>query len=82
MNNGLSIKVTVNRMPGSTGGRPVGTDKNGNESGERMVSGRNTILRRSGIYPGENTRLNLKGKQKKSKQTICDQKEKIARIRA
>ena len=35
---------------------------NGNESGERMVSGRNAILRRSGMYPGKNTRLNLTGK--------------------
>ena len=49
-------------MPGSTGGWPVVTDKNGNESGERMVSGRNAILRRSGMYPGKNTRLNLTGK--------------------
>ena len=29
---------------------------------EWYVSGRNAILRRSGIYPGKNTRLNLTGK--------------------
>ena len=33
----------------------MGADQNGDESGKEMVSGRNTVLRRSGIYPGENT---------------------------
>ena len=31
------------------------TDQNGDESGKRMVSGGNTILRRSGICTGKNT---------------------------
>ena len=33
----------------------MGTNKNGDESGKGMVSGRNTVLWGSGIYPGENT---------------------------
>ena len=33
----------------------MGADQNGDESGKGMVSGRNTVLRRSGIYLGENT---------------------------
>ena len=33
----------------------MGKDQNGNEFGERMVSGGNTVLRRFGIYLGENT---------------------------
>ena len=33
----------------------VGTNKNGDESGKRMVSGGNIILRRSGICTGKNT---------------------------
>ena len=32
-----------------------GSDQNGDESGKGMVSGRNTVLRRFGIYLGENT---------------------------
>ena len=33
----------------------MGADQNGDESGKGMVSGRNTVLRRFGIYLGENT---------------------------
>ena len=33
----------------------MGSDQNGDESGKGMVSGRNTVLRRFGIYLGENT---------------------------
>ena len=33
----------------------MGTNQNGDESGKGMVSGRNTVLWGSGIYPGENT---------------------------
>ena len=33
----------------------MGVDQNGDESGKGMVSGRNTVLRRFGIYLGENT---------------------------
>ena len=63
-------------MHGSTGGRPVGTDKNGNEFGERMVSGRNAILRRAGIYPGENTRLNLTENRRKRNRKSTVKKKK------
>ena len=54
----------------------MGTDKNGNESGERMVSGRNAILRRFGIYPGENTRLNLTENSKKRNRQFAVRKKK------
>ena len=33
----------------------MGADQNGNESVKGMVSGRDIVLWRSGIYPGENT---------------------------
>ena len=33
----------------------MGADKNGDESCNGMVSGGNTVLRRSGVCPGENT---------------------------
>ena len=34
------------------------TDKNGNESGERMVFGGNTVLWRSGVCTGKDTGIN------------------------
>ena len=54
----------------------MGTDKNGNEFGERMVSGRNAILRRAGIYPGENTRLNLTENRRKRNRKSTVKKKK------
>ena len=36
----------------------MGTDQNGDESGERMVSGGDTILRKSGICAGKDTGIN------------------------
>ena len=36
----------------------MGTDQNGDESGKRMVSGGDTLLRRSGICAGENIGIN------------------------
>ena len=36
----------------------MGTDKNGDESGKRMVTGGDTLLWRSGICAGEDTRIN------------------------
>ncbi len=40
----------------------VGKDTNGNESGERMVFGWNTILWRSGVCTGKDTGLKQTGK--------------------
>ena len=34
------------------------SEQNGNESIKRMVSGRNSVLWKSGIYSGENTGMN------------------------
>ena len=42
----------------SSGGRPVDTDKNGDESCNGMVSGWNALLRRFGICAGKNTGIN------------------------
>ena len=39
----------------------MGKDQNGNESGERMVSGGNTVLRRSGVCTGKDTGINQTG---------------------
>ena len=39
----------------------MGKDTNGNESGERMVFGWNTILWRSGVCTGKDTGINLSG---------------------
>ena len=36
----------------------MGTDQNGDESGKRMVSGRDTLLWRSGICAGKDTWIN------------------------
>ena len=36
----------------------MGTDQNGDESGKRMVTGGDTLLWRSGICAGEDTRIN------------------------
>ena len=54
----------------------MGTDKNGDESSKRMVSGGNTILRRSGICAGEDTRINelqstSVGAEQTSIRTLC-----------
>ena len=39
----------------------MGKDQNGNESGERMVSGGNTVLWRSGVCTGKDTGINQTG---------------------
>ena len=41
----------------------MGTDQNGDESGKRMVSGGDTVLWKSGICTGKDTRIN--------RSTIC-----------
>ena len=38
------------------------TDKNGNESGERMVFGWNTVLWRSGVCTGKDTGIKQTGR--------------------
>ena len=40
----------------------MGKDTNGNESGERMVFGWNTILWRSGVCTGKDTGIKQKGR--------------------
>ena len=39
----------------------MGKDQNGNEFGERMVSGGNTVLRRSGVCMGKDTGIKQTG---------------------
>ena len=39
----------------------MGTDKDGDESGNGIVSGGNTILRRSGVCTGKDTGINQTG---------------------
>ena len=41
----------------------MGADKNGDESCNGMVAGWNTVLRGSGVCPGENTRVIQNEKQ-------------------
>ena len=36
----------------------MGEDQDGNESGKGMVSGRNAVLRQSGVCTGKDTRIN------------------------
>ena len=54
----------------------MGTDQNGDESGKRMVSGGDTLLWRSGICAGEDTRINelqstSVGAEQTSIRTLC-----------
>ena len=41
----------------------MGKDTNGNESGERMVFGWNTVLRRSGVCTGKDTGIKQTGRE-------------------
>ena len=54
----------------------MGTDQNGDESGKRMVTGGDTLLWRSGICAGEDTRINelqstSVGAEQTSIRTLC-----------
>ena len=40
----------------------MGKNQNGNESGERMVSGWNTVLRRFGVCTGKDTGIKQTGR--------------------
>ena len=42
----------------------MGKDTNGNESGEGMVFGWNTVLRRSGVCTGKDTRIKQTEREK------------------
>ena len=55
-------RISLRRMSGSSGWWSVGKDTNGNEFGEGMVFGWNTVLRRSGVCAGKDTGIKQRGR--------------------